>query len=60
MEISEQELAQLIAQKKIYSLVEVSGKAGSLASGEFTTEKSVKEGSAKLVIIAGDASENTK
>ena len=60
MEISEQELAQLIAQKKIYSLLGLSGKAGSLASGEFTTEKSVKEGSAKLVIIAGDASENTK
>ena len=51
MESSEQELAQLIAQKKIYSLLGLSGKAGSLASGEFTTEKSVKEGS---------ASENTK
>lgn len=58
MEINEQE--RLMVQKKIYSLLGLSGKAGSLASGEFSTEKSVKEGRAKLVIIAGDASENTK
>ena len=35
-------------------------KAGKLASGEFMTEKSVKEGKAELVIVAEDASDNTK
>ena len=28
-------------------------------SGEFSTEKEVKSGKAKLVIVAGDASQNT-
>lgn len=35
-------------------------KAGKAVSGEFSTEKTVKEGRAKLVLIAGDSSENTK
>ena len=35
-------------------------KAGKVVSGEFMTDKSVKEGRAKLVIIASDASDNTK
>ena len=35
-------------------------RAGKVASGEFMTETSVKEGKSFLVIIAGDASENTK
>ena len=30
------------------------------ASGEFSTEKAVKEGKAKLVIVAEDSSDNTK
>lgn len=35
-------------------------RAGKLSSGEFSTEKAVKDGKAFLVIIAGDASDNTK
>ncbi len=35
-------------------------KAGKLKSGEFQTESSVKSGEAFLVIVAGDASDNTK
>ncbi len=35
-------------------------KAGQLVSGEFSVEKAVKEGRGHLVIIAGDASDNTK
>lgn len=35
-------------------------KAGRVASGEFATEKAVKEGKARLVILAEDASANTK
>ena len=35
-------------------------KAGKAASGEFSTEKSVKSGKAMLVIVPEDASDNTK
>ena len=35
-------------------------KAGKAASGEFSTEKSVKSGKAMLVIVQEDASDNTK
>jgi len=38
----------------------LAAKAGAIASGEFSTEKSVKEGKAFLVIVAKDASDNTK
>lgn len=35
-------------------------KAGKTVTGEFSTEKAVKEGNARLVIVAVDASDNTK
>ncbi len=35
-------------------------KAGKVASGEFSTEKAVKTGKARLVIVADEASANTK
>ena len=35
-------------------------KAGKVASGEFSTEKETKSGRAELVIVAEDASDNTK
>ena len=35
-------------------------KAGNIVSGEFATEKAVKNNTAHLVIVAGDASDNTK
>lgn len=48
------------SEKKIFSLISIGTKAGLLTSGEFSTEKSIKEGKAKLVLLAEDASENTK
>jgi len=45
---------------KLLSLISLATKAGKTASGEFCTEKEVKSGRAKLVIVAADASENTK
>ncbi len=45
---------------KILSLLGIATKAGSVVSGEFQTEKTVKEGKAYLVVVAGDASANTK
>ena len=38
----------------------MAAKAGKVASGEFMTENAVKSGEAALVIVAEDASDNTK
>lgn len=46
--------------KKIYSLLGLAQKAGQIKSGEFMTEQSIKDRTAKLVIVASDASDNTK
>jgi ribosomal protein L7Ae-like RNA K-turn-binding protein len=53
-------LQAVVAKKKLMSLISLAAKAGYVASGEFSTEKSVKERKAFVVIVAGDASENTK
>ena len=45
---------------KAMSLISLATKAGRTASGEFCTEKEVKTGMAELVIVATDASDNTK
>lgn len=45
---------------KTLSLISLATKAGKTASGEFSTEKEVKSGTAELVIVAADASDNTK
>jgi len=45
---------------KLLSMLGLCTKAGKLKSGEFQTESSVKSGEAFLVIVAGDASDNTK
>ena len=47
-------------QNKALSLISLATKAGKTVSGEFCTEKEVKTGRAALVIVARDASENTK
>ncbi|MBO4982005.1 MAG: ribosomal L7Ae/L30e/S12e/Gadd45 family protein [Lachnospiraceae bacterium] len=47
-------------QNKILSLLGLAMRGNNLASGEFQTEEAVKNGSAMLVIIAEDASDNTK
>lgn len=48
------------AEKKVYSLLGIAAKSRNIASGEFLTEKTVKEHRAVLVIVANDASDNTK
>ena len=45
---------------KVLSFIGLATKAGKTVSGEFSTEKEVKTGRAALVIVAADASENTK
>lgn len=45
---------------KVLSLLGLATKAGKVASGEFSTEKSVKTGKGFLVLAADDASQNTK
>ena len=49
-----------VIEKKVLSLLELSAKSGNLVSGEFSTEKAVKEHKAALVVVAEDASDNTK
>ena len=45
---------------KVLSLIGLAMKAGRCVSGEMMTETETKSGRAKLVIVASDASENTK
>ena len=49
-----------MSQNKALSMIGLATKAGKVASGEFCTEKEVKSGRAYLVIVADDASDNTK
>lgn len=46
--------------KKVYNLIGIATKSRNTASGEFSTEKAVKEKKAAMVIVAEDASDNTK
>lgn len=45
---------------RLQSMIGIAQKAGKLVSGEFACESAVKSGEARLVIIAQDASDNTK
>ncbi len=45
---------------KALSMIGIATKAGKTVTGEFSTEKAVKEGRAYLVVVAGDSSANTK
>ena len=45
---------------KVISLLGLAERAGKIASGEFAAEKAVKTGKAYLVIVAEDASDNTR
>ena len=47
-------------QNNVLSLLGLAARGRNLVSGELQTEKSVKDGSAMLVIVAEDASANTK
>lgn len=50
----------ILRQDKVLSLLGIAAKAGSVVSGEFSVEKAVKEGKSYLVIVASDASDNTR
>lgn len=45
---------------RVLSMIGIAAKAGKVLSGEFSTEKAIKCGQAYLVIVAQDASDNTK
>ena len=47
-------------EKKIFSLIGLATRARKSVSGEFSTEKAVKSFAAEILIVAEDASENTK
>lgn len=47
-------------QSKVLSMIGLATKAGKVTSGEFSVEKAVKLGKAYLVIVADDASDNTR
>jgi ribosomal protein L7Ae-like RNA K-turn-binding protein len=48
------------SRTKTLSMLSISAKAGKVASGGFMTERALQDGTARLVIIAADASDNTK
>lgn len=50
----------MLKMNKALSMLGIATKAGKTVTGEFSTEKAVKEGKACLVIVAADASDNTK
>ena len=45
---------------KVLSMLGMAMRAGKVASGEFSVEKSVKTGKSRLVIVSEEASDNTK
>lgn len=47
-------------RKKVLNLLGLATKAGKIASGEFATERSAKDGKSFLVLVSEEASENTK
>lgn len=49
-----------MAADKVLSMIGLATKAGKIVSGEFSTEKVIKAGKACLVLVADDASANTK
>ena len=44
---------------RLRGMLGIAARAGKVASGEFSSERSVRSGKAKLCIISFDASENT-
>ena len=45
---------------KVLSMLGLAARAGKVESGEFCTERAVKDGRAECVIVAEDSSNNTK
>lgn len=50
----------LVNSKKLLSLIGLATRARKVVSGEFSTEKSVKSGKSRMVIVSEEASDNTK
>lgn len=50
----------MIQKNKVFSMLGLAMKSGNIVSGEYMTEQAVRSGTAKLVIVAEDASANTK
>jgi len=50
----------LTGNDQILSMIGLAARAGAVKSGEYSVEKAVKSGRGKLVIVASDASDNTK
>ena len=46
--------------QKILNMIGLAMRAGKIQSGEFSTERAVRQKKAFLVIVASDASDNTK
>ena len=46
-------------QNRMYGLIGLAMKAGKIKAGEFSVEKSIKQGKARVVLVAGDASVKT-
>lgn len=47
-------------KRKAFGTLGLAMKSGNVASGEFLTEQAIRSGKARLVIVAEDASDNTK
>ena len=47
-------------EKRILAYLGLAKRAGKVASGEFQTEEAIRKGKAELVIVASDASDNTR
>lgn len=48
------------SRQKVLNLIGLATKARKTVSGEFSTEKAVKDGKAYLVVVSEEASDNTK
>jgi ribosomal protein L7Ae-like RNA K-turn-binding protein len=49
-----------LKQDKVLGMLGLAKRAGAIESGEFSAEKAVKTFRSHLIILAGDASENTR
>ena len=58
--MSDEELQLLVAKKKVLSYIGLGTKAGKIASVQIATQKAGKKRTSKMVIVAADASDNTK
>lgn len=50
----------MTSEERILGYLGLAARGGNIVSGDFSTEKSVKTGKARLVVLAGDSSDNTK